>query len=193
MHLEGAEGPNPRAQCCESRPWAVLASGLRSSAGRFSVMDIEDGADKKQWPETRRFLATLQENILRKDNWIVNRRTGEGLLWHRGVLGDPGKHWERNPAEGSGQCWGIAHLLQGLYSCALESAAVAYRPLDLCSKRMQRLPGFCSTYKEFESRRNYGHEKGNSYTQVLVSCVSHLKQSVCKHGEIAEKDQRKLS
>lgn len=151
MHLEGAEGPSPRAQCCGSRPWAVLASGLRSSAGRFSVMDIEDEADKKQWPETRRFLATLQEKILRKDNWIVNRQTGKGLLWHRGVLGDPGKHWERNPAEGSGQCWGIAHLLQNLYSCALESAAMVYRPFDLCSIGCQDYQDFVQLIKNLKA------------------------------------------
>lgn len=38
-------------------------------------------------------------------------QTGKGLLWHESVLGDTGKHWERNPAEGPGQCWGIEHLL----------------------------------------------------------------------------------
>lgn len=53
----------------------------------------------------------------------MNRETGKGPLWHGSVLGDTGQHWERNPAEGPGQGWGTAHLPQGLYNCALESAA----------------------------------------------------------------------
>lgn len=79
MYPEGTDCP------CLPVPNSLLAGeaalfllrchGLRSwSAGRFPVIDAEDKADKEQWPETRRkFLATMEENILRKDNWIVNR------------------------------------------------------------------------------------------------------------------------
>lgn len=74
----------------------------------------------------------------------------------------PWWHWKtlgKNPAEGSGQLWGMAHLPWSLYNWALATAEMIDKPLDLCSTGCKDYQDFVQLIKNLKAGGNVDMRK----------------------------------
>lgn len=159
MPLEGAEGPCPRAHCCGSRPFPSRPQDSEAAQLEDSLswtQKMKQTSSNGQKPEGN-FWQHCRKAFWERTTGQWTDRQGKGCYgsnaWvrHGSVLGDTGKHWERNPAGDQGSTGYCTSPVEFMPLC-FRRCSYGVQTIWFVKHRAQRLPGFCSVYKEIEKQ-----------------------------------------